>query len=152
MHDRQDTFSPQQTNPHPRRPPAHKSVSLRHSPPAGLPSKAPSFRQSQTTSLGSSNAPASDQANPPSSHSPRLQSNKHSSGESSDAGKWFDTANAQKSNASFADSQCTLCVISCLLLTRTRQVIHHSSSVTLPRQKHLQMDMDPAVTHRQGRR
>ncbi|KAF2687815.1 hypothetical protein K458DRAFT_440602 [Lentithecium fluviatile CBS 122367] len=97
------TIPPQQHTSHPRRPPAHKSVSLRHSPPAGLPPKAVLFRQSQPTSPGSPN-PASDQANPPSSISPKFQCNKHSSGESSDAGKWFENTNAQKSHASFADN------------------------------------------------
>lgn len=67
-------------------------------------SKAASFHQPQPTSLESPNPPASDQANPPSSSSPKLQSNKYSSGESSDAGKWFESTNAQQSNASFADN------------------------------------------------
>lgn len=105
MHDPPGTIPPpQQKVPHSRRPPAHQSVSLRHSPPGGRPSKAASFRQPQPTSLDSPNPPASDQANPPSSTSPKLQSNKYSSGESSDAGKWFESTNAQKSNASFADN------------------------------------------------
>lgn len=72
---------------HPRRPPAHQSVSLRHSPPS------------------SPNA-ASDKANPPSSVSPKMASNKHSSGESSDAGKWFERTNnlARQSTAADADN------------------------------------------------
>ncbi|KAF2240820.1 hypothetical protein BU26DRAFT_404472, partial [Trematosphaeria pertusa] len=93
--------------PHPRRPPAHKSVSLRHSPPVpGRPPAAPTFYQ-PLTSLSSPNAPASDKANPPSSASTKVQSNKLSSGESSDAGKWFENTNnnAVQSNASFADNE-----------------------------------------------
>jgi hypothetical protein len=71
-----DQVAPQRTS-HPRRPPAHHSVSLRHSPTA-----------------------ASDKANPPSSISP------NNSGESSDAGKWFESSNqnARQSNVSFADN------------------------------------------------
>ena len=96
------------THSHPRRPPAHQSVSLRHSPPAsGLPPKAPTFYEPPTTSLESPNAAASNRANPPSSESPKVQSNKHSSGESSDAGRWFESSNnaALQTNASFADSE-----------------------------------------------
>ncbi|KAJ4303736.1 hypothetical protein N0V90_002637 [Kalmusia sp. IMI 367209] len=96
MNDLPGTIPPLRPTPHPRRPPAHKSVSLRHSPPAsGLPAKAPTFYHPQGTTASSPNAPASDKANPPtnSSASPRFQSNKHSSGESSDAGKWFENTN-----------------------------------------------------------
>lgn len=94
---------------HPRRPPAHKSVSLRHSPPA-KPKRAASTaaarvgRQSTTLST-SPNAPASDKANPPSSISPRLHLNNHSSGESSDAAGWFEKTNNDMSHdASFVDN------------------------------------------------
>ncbi|CAI6334648.1 unnamed protein product [Periconia digitata] len=94
---------------HPRRPLAHKSVSLRHnSPTHRKPAHAPSFHQPQQTSVSPSslNASASDRVNPPSSLSPKLQSNKYSSGESSDAGKWFESSNnnAIQSNASYADN------------------------------------------------
>ncbi|KAF1949313.1 hypothetical protein CC80DRAFT_529547 [Byssothecium circinans] len=91
---------------HPRRPPAHQSVSLRHSPPAtGAPLKAPTFHAPPTASVDSPNATASNKANPPSSVSLQDQSNKYSSGESSDAGKWFESSNnnALQTNASFAD-------------------------------------------------
>ncbi|KAF2819535.1 hypothetical protein CC86DRAFT_130915 [Ophiobolus disseminans] len=86
---------------HPRRPPAYKSVSLRHSPPA--PSQVGLEHQSMTSS---STYSASDKANPPSLSS-KLLLNKYSSGESSDAGKWFETTNnnAQQSGASFADNE-----------------------------------------------
>lgn len=49
---------------------------------------------------------ASDKANPP-SVSPKLLSNKHSSGESSDAGRWFETTNnnAKQSDPSFAGNE-----------------------------------------------
>lgn len=92
---------------HPRRPPAHQSVSLRHSPPASrqLP-QAPTFHQKTTSpSQSSQNAPASDKVNPPSSVSPKAPYNRYSSGESSDAGKWFESSNNNvvQSNASFAD-------------------------------------------------
>lgn len=95
---------PKASQKHPRRPPAHQSVSLRHSPPAE--SAASNARvQRQSTALSSPN-PASDKANPPSSLSPKLLSNKNSSGESSDAGRWFETTNnnAKQSNASFTDN------------------------------------------------
>ncbi|KAF2639919.1 hypothetical protein P280DRAFT_452167 [Massarina eburnea CBS 473.64] len=92
---------------HPRRRPAHRSVSLRHSLSAtGLPPKAPTFHQPEASPPESPSATASDKANPPSTLSPRFLSNRHSSGESSDAGKWFESSNtnALQSNASFADS------------------------------------------------
>lgn len=59
----------------------------------------------QPTALSSPNL-ASDKANPP-SVSPKLLSNKHSSGESSDAGRWFETTNnnAKQSDPSFAGSE-----------------------------------------------
>jgi hypothetical protein len=87
---------------HPRRPPAHKSVSLRHSPGSGSRS-----RVKQQSSTLSSPTLASDKANPPSSLSPQLLSNKHSSGESSDAGQWFEKINnnASQSKSSFVDSE-----------------------------------------------
>ena len=70
-----------------------------------MPNKALTFYQPQTTTVSSPNAAASDKANPPSSISPKFQSNKHSSGESSDAGKWFEsTNNAVRSNNNL-DSQ-----------------------------------------------
>ncbi|KAF2996495.1 hypothetical protein E8E13_005473 [Curvularia kusanoi] len=106
---------------HPRRPPAHKSVSLRHSPPSKLRQAASTVAASaaasavaatatttapQSTNLSTSpNAPASDKANPPSSVSPRLHLNNHSSGESSDAAGWFERTNNDASHdASFVDT------------------------------------------------
>jgi hypothetical protein len=91
---------------HPRRPPAHKSVSLRHSPTAC----GPESRVAQQASTLSSPTLASDKANPPSSVSPQFLSNKHSSGESSDAGQWFEKTNnnASQSKGSFVDSECRL--------------------------------------------
>ena len=106
MGDPPDARPSQRQTPHPRRPPAHKSVSLRHSPPAsGIPPKAPTFYQPQTTTVSSPNAGASDKANPPSSVSPKAQVNKHSSGESSDAGKWFESTNNAVQSNSNMDSQ-----------------------------------------------
>ncbi|KAF9733290.1 hypothetical protein PMIN06_008762 [Paraphaeosphaeria minitans] len=100
MDDPPGTIPQQRQAPHPRRPPAHQSVSLRHSPPAnGVPPKAPTFYNPQATTVSSPNVGASDKANPPSSVSPQVKSNKNSSGESSDAGKWFEnTNNAVQSN------------------------------------------------------
>jgi hypothetical protein len=114
---------------HPRRPPAHQSVSLRHSPPSKLrqtasaiPASAiPTATSSSTiptssypatagrlsTALSTSpTAPASDKANPPSSVSPRQQLlHHHSSGESSDATGWFErTNNDALHDASFVDN------------------------------------------------
>ena len=94
---------------HPRRVQAHKSVSLRHSPPAKYTRDASTVgarvgRQSTTLST-SPNAPASDKANPPSTISPRLHLNNHSSGESSDAAGWFEkTNNDMGHDASFVDN------------------------------------------------
>lgn len=104
---------------HPRRPPAHKSVSLRHSPPAKLqqhqqhqhqlqhaPSSVGMGIDRQSTTLSTSpNAPASNKANPPSTISPRLYLHNHSSGESSDAAGWFErTNNDAGHDASFVDN------------------------------------------------
>ncbi|KAJ4383202.1 hypothetical protein N0V86_001246 [Didymella sp. IMI 355093] len=94
---------------HPRRPPAHKSVSLRHSPPAKAQRAASTVAAGlgpQSTTLSTSpNAPASDKANPPSSISPRLYLHNHSSGESSDAAGWFEQTNNDMSHdASFVDN------------------------------------------------
>ncbi|ORX92625.1 frequency clock protein, partial [Clohesyomyces aquaticus] len=95
--------------PHPRRPPAHNSVSLRHSPPAARPLPQASFYQPyEKASQSSNNGPASDRANAPSSASPAPRiTNKPSSGESSDAGKWFDNTNnaASQGNASYFDNE-----------------------------------------------
>jgi len=90
---------------HPRRPPAHKSVSLRHSPPP-----ATTKRHVREHTTRSSPTLASDRANPPSSTSPQLLSNKNSSGESSDAGQWFEKTNnkANQSKTSFVDSESPL--------------------------------------------
>ncbi|KAI8939016.1 hypothetical protein NX059_004859 [Plenodomus lindquistii] len=89
---------------HPRRPPAHQSVSLRHSPPA--PDSRPKARIQRKTTAPSSPNTASDKANPPSSVSPNLLSNAVSSGESSDAGAWFESTNkhAIQSTASFNEN------------------------------------------------
>lgn len=90
---------------HPRRPLAHQSVSLRHSPPAAD-SRCKTRAQHQPTGASSPN-PASDTANPPSSVSPKLSSSKkNSSGESSDAGKWFESTNndAKQSQGAFVDN------------------------------------------------
>jgi hypothetical protein len=59
--------------------------------------------------VSSPNFGASDRANPPSSVSPQVQSNNHSSGESSDAGKWFENSNnAVQSNNNLDSKYCTL--------------------------------------------
>ncbi|OJD32660.1 frequency clock protein [Diplodia corticola] len=75
---------------HPRRPPAHKSVSLLHSPgKRKFVDDSAEARLSRT----SSNVPSSDRANPSSPGSSRPGTKKESSGEVSDAGKWFETSN-----------------------------------------------------------
>ncbi|KAF1916381.1 frequency clock protein [Ampelomyces quisqualis] len=88
---------------HPRRRPAHRSVSLRHSPPSKAGAKVVLDRG--PTALSSPNL-ASDKANPP-SVSPQRLSHKNSSGESSDAGRWFETTNnnALQSAASLNDNE-----------------------------------------------
>ena len=97
---------PKTVKSHPRRPPAHKSVSLRHSPPP----TATGTRPKEQTTSRSSPTLASDKANPPSSVSPQLTSLKNSSGESSDAGQWFEKTNnnAKQSKSSFNDSRSCL--------------------------------------------
>ena len=101
MNERPGTI-PATAQSHPRRPPAHQSVSLRHSPLASSKRKA----KASTTTQSSPNL-ASDKANPPSSVSPQLLSNKTSSGESSDAGQWFEKTNntASHGKSSFVDSE-----------------------------------------------
>ncbi|KAH5257327.1 hypothetical protein HBI72_123060 [Parastagonospora nodorum] len=103
MHDPPGTIPPEAARLHPRRIPAHRSVSLRHSPPASRVDNKVAVER-QATALSSPNA-ASDKANPP-SVSPHLQSNKYSSGESSDAGRWFEITNnnARQSGASAVDN------------------------------------------------
>lgn len=122
---------------HPRRPPAHKSVSLRHSPPAN-PQRAASTvaagggRQSTTLST-SPNGPASDQANPPSSISPRLHLNNHSSGESSDAAGWFEKTNNDMSHdASFVDNDPPFLLHNSSSSDRTPPDGQHMGIPTLP--------------------
>lgn len=92
---------------HPRRPPAHKSVSLRHSPPASLDRHYTTLTTSprHNTCTTSPNDPASDKANPPSTISPRLHLHNTSSGESSDAAGWFERTNNEACHdASFVDT------------------------------------------------
>ncbi|KAF2845191.1 frequency clock protein-like protein [Plenodomus tracheiphilus IPT5] len=93
--------APMSAHQHPRRPPAHQSVSLRHSPPAPRTRSKP--RNPRKPPTASSPNTASDKANPPSSVSPKLLSNALSSGESSDAAAWFESTNkhALQSTASF---------------------------------------------------
>ncbi|KAF2807726.1 uncharacterized protein BDZ99DRAFT_391267 [Mytilinidion resinicola] len=85
--------SSQPASPHPRRPPAHKSVSLRHTPPLEWSNVQLSRVPAGQPSPPSPTVPRSDRANPPSSISPALYNHKPSSGESSDAGKWFERSN-----------------------------------------------------------
>jgi hypothetical protein len=84
----------------PRRPPAHRSVSLRHNTSSVSQSSSTLGIDRQSTALASPPSAASDKANPPSTTSPNLLSNKYSSGESSDAGKWFEATNNTANNAS----------------------------------------------------
>ncbi|KAH7064711.1 frequency clock protein [Macrophomina phaseolina] len=88
---------------HPRRPPAHKSVSLLHSPGKRKHGDDnPEYHLSRT----SSSVPSSERANPPSPGSSKPCTKKESSGEVSDAGKWFETSNNNISqhSASFVDN------------------------------------------------
>ncbi|KAF2134574.1 hypothetical protein P153DRAFT_362332 [Dothidotthia symphoricarpi CBS 119687] len=94
---------------HPRRRPAHQSVSLRHGPPAASYCNLRTTLDQQLSTLSSTDGPASDRANPPSSISsisPQLLTNQHSSGESSDAGKWFEKTNndARQSSALYVNN------------------------------------------------
>lgn len=101
-------MSEQEQNPvvqniHPRRPPAHKSVSLLHSPPG---KRTREHGAESQLSRASTDLPLSDRANPPSPGSCRPTTKKESSGEVSDAGKWFETSNnhISQNSASFMDS------------------------------------------------
>lgn len=113
---------------HPRRPPAHKSVSLRHSPPAR-----PQRPVRQSTSLSTSPAgPASDKANPPSTISLRHPNN-HSSGESSDAAGWFERTNNDASHdASFIDNDPPFLLNNSSSSDRTPPDAHHAHHAGLP--------------------
>ncbi|KAF2753605.1 hypothetical protein EJ05DRAFT_514569 [Pseudovirgaria hyperparasitica] len=79
-----------------RRPPAHKSVSLLHSTPSTSklsPSRLHD-KHRKTSSVTSQQPPQSIVANPPSSSPSSVrQPKQNSSGESSDAGRWFETSN-----------------------------------------------------------
>ncbi|KAF1930283.1 uncharacterized protein M421DRAFT_28446, partial [Didymella exigua CBS 183.55] len=118
---------------HPRRPPAHQSVSLRHSPPASAVA-APAACPSTTLSTSpSAPAPASDRANPPSSISPRLHLNNLSSGESSDAAGWFDkTNNDMGHDASFVDNDPPFLLNNSSSSDRTPPDAHHLRMPRLP--------------------
>jgi hypothetical protein len=137
MNDLPGTIPPASRQLHHRRPPAHKSVSLRHSPTNSQVGTKDAVGRPPTTL--SSAEHASDKANPP-SVSPKFLSNKYSSGESSDAGKWFESTNnnAGQSTASFTDSECAY-RNKRPLLTTILQMNLHSSSATLRHQRHHQM-------------
>jgi hypothetical protein len=98
-------------------------------------------------SLSSITAPASDKANPPSTVSFKADAadvNKQSSGESSDAGKWFESTNnnAKQNSASFVDSMSRRsggAVDPWLHAYIVLQTNPPSSSVTPPRPKPLPM-------------
>ncbi|KAB2575495.1 Frequency clock protein [Lasiodiplodia theobromae] len=112
---------------HSRRPPAHKSVSLLHSP--GKRKHADDLvdpRLSRT----SSNVPSSDRANPPSPGSSKPGTKKESSGEVSDAGKWFETSNnnISQNSTGFVDNDPPF-------------FFRNSSSSTSPEMNPVQMQM-----------
>ena len=135
---------PRGSPPQPRRPPAHKSVSLRHRPPG--PHSKPPRHSPQYPTTGSHFGAASDQANPPSSVSPKIVA-KQSSGESSDAGKWFESTNntAAQRDESFVDNEPPFFLR------------NSSSSGTPPEQQHIQsglrshqrvaMPLRPSLNH-----
>ncbi|KAF7190549.1 Frequency clock protein [Pseudocercospora fuligena] len=94
------------SSPHPRRPPAHRSVSLVHSPkrktspPARDQSDSSSDDQGRTNSKGATDGKNSDGS--PSSLQPL---GRDSSGESSNAEKWFEKSNNEvRDSAPFADN------------------------------------------------
>lgn len=89
---------------HPQRPPAHKSISSRHTPPNSHSNISDYYQRAPSQMLYT--IPGSDQANPPSGVSPKPPNHKQSSGESSDAGKWFENSNnnVMQSNPSFVDN------------------------------------------------
>ncbi|KAF2834789.1 hypothetical protein M501DRAFT_999796 [Patellaria atrata CBS 101060] len=76
---------------HPRRPPAHKSVSLVH-PPRG-PAKSPPFGGTINRTGSADSDPSSNKAEASSFCESIPKTQKQSSGESSDAGKWFEASN-----------------------------------------------------------
>ncbi|KAF1356500.1 frequency clock protein [Delphinella strobiligena] len=118
------TFEMDQSNqylrpPHPRRPPAHRSVSLLHSPRTSPPSRRSHIQPKDNKNLGSKET--SDQSgSSPDDTKPGVYSTgsgesssadtnsrpvicKDSSGESSNADKWFDKSNNDVSNTTLVD-------------------------------------------------
>ncbi|KAF2102017.1 hypothetical protein NA57DRAFT_24090, partial [Rhizodiscina lignyota] len=89
---------------HPRRPPAHKSVSLRHSispGPQAPPTASRPQHRGRIPSSDLANPSSSDDSKQPSSADSKPEHRKESSGESSNADKWFERSNNQvKANAS----------------------------------------------------
>ncbi|KAF1985709.1 hypothetical protein K402DRAFT_356598 [Aulographum hederae CBS 113979] len=88
---------------HPRRAPAHKSVSLRHSPPV-------QFQDSTTPSSGDSALRSGNTSTDPVGSiglSLKPGTQKHSSGESSNAERWFESSNNNiaQSAASFTENE-----------------------------------------------
>ena len=83
--------------PHPRRPPAQRSVSLRHNH-----GPSPDSKNSKSTQTEASSGS-------PSSNKPNVS--KADSGESSNADKWFDGANnnADGKNSTIIDSEYSMC-------------------------------------------
>lgn len=94
------------SSPHPRRPPAYRSVSLKHSPHARQSSKKSDSSSSEDQVKGK--VPTGKTTNGQNSNgSPSsLQPGRDSSGESSNAEKWFEASNneVQDPTASFADN------------------------------------------------
>jgi hypothetical protein len=96
--------------PHPRRPPAQRSVSLRH---YNGPTPGPKYPVTSSQTEGSSGSPSSNKPNV----------SKADSGESSNADKWFDGANnnADRKNSTALDSESSIYLAICSsLLTNPR--------------------------------
>ncbi|KAL1384773.1 frequency clock protein [Phyllosticta capitalensis] len=121
---------------HPRRPPAHRSVSLLHSQPKNV-----AGEDADAISQSSSNVPSSDRANPPSTGSSKPVSKKESSGETSDAGKWFESSNNNvNQDGSYMDNDPPF-------------FLRNSSSSTSPDALHplqMQIQGQASIPHRPG--
>lgn len=99
---------------HPRRPPAHRSVSLVHKASQGRTgsrsrSYSPDKRSNDGPSIHLPAEPIKRPSSSPSSLKPLV--GKDDSGESSNADKWFDRSNnyASRNSTSFVDSMYTIC-------------------------------------------
>ncbi|UJO21836.1 Frequency clock protein [Fulvia fulva] len=87
---------------HPRRPPAHRSVSLLHSPRTKPPTPVKDASDSSSDDPATGSRATAGSSDSPSSLAPL---GRNSSGESSNADKWFEKSNNDVRDTSFADNE-----------------------------------------------